>query len=257
MRTIGFIGGGRITTILLEGFKKAGIHFEGVNVYDTDPKVLVQLEKNFPGINCSSSDPSLAAASELLMLALHPPVLMENLEKIRTYCSSTTCFISLAPKITIKALSSALGAYTNIARMIPNAASYCCAGHNPVSFHAGFSEVLKKDLMDLFAPLGSLPVVDEDKLEAYAMISAMGHTYFWFQFQELLTLAREFGMQEKEAEKAVKEMVNGSVEAFFSSGLNFEQVNDLIPVKPMAAAEEDIRAFYREHLTALYRKIHN
>jgi pyrroline-5-carboxylate reductase len=43
MKTIGFIGGGRITRILLNGFKNADIKFEKISVYETDIMVLNQL----------------------------------------------------------------------------------------------------------------------------------------------------------------------------------------------------------------------
>jgi pyrroline-5-carboxylate reductase len=38
--TIGFIGGGRVTKILLQGFKNKDVKFEKVLVTDTNPEVL-------------------------------------------------------------------------------------------------------------------------------------------------------------------------------------------------------------------------
>ena len=40
---------------------------------------------------------------------------------------------------------------------------------------------LRDEILELFKPLGSIPVVSDSKIEAYAVISAMGHTYFNFQ----------------------------------------------------------------------------
>jgi pyrroline-5-carboxylate reductase len=48
---------------------------------------------------------------------------------------------------------------------------------------------MKAIVKELMLPLGSLPEVAEPRIEAYAMISAMGHTYFWPQIQKLKELA--------------------------------------------------------------------
>ena len=49
--SIGFIGGGRVTKILLQGFKNKNVKFEKVVVTDTNPEVLANLKKQFPEID--------------------------------------------------------------------------------------------------------------------------------------------------------------------------------------------------------------
>ena len=45
----------------------------------------------------------------------------------------------------------------------------------------------------------------EDKLEAYAILTAMGPTYFWFQWQELLQIGLSFGLDALEIETGLAE----------------------------------------------------
>jgi pyrroline-5-carboxylate reductase len=97
--------------------------------------------------------------------------------------------------------------------------------------------------------------VEEPKIEAYAMISAMGHTYFWFQVQKLKELAVEFGMDEEEAKDVVSEMLWGTTETLFNSGLSYAEVADLVPVKPLGDVEETIKGYYDQYLKALFGKI--
>ncbi|NWJ51248.1 MAG: hypothetical protein HXX14_10315 [Bacteroidetes bacterium] len=47
MKTIGFIGGGRITKIFLQALKNAEVSFEKVTVFDTNSKVLLALQTSF------------------------------------------------------------------------------------------------------------------------------------------------------------------------------------------------------------------
>ena len=50
MKTIGFIGGGRITRILLQGFKTANVSFEKIRVFETNEMVLNSLKADYPHI---------------------------------------------------------------------------------------------------------------------------------------------------------------------------------------------------------------
>ncbi|MBG0858681.1 MAG: NAD(P)-binding domain-containing protein, partial [Bacteroidales bacterium] len=78
--SIGFIGGGRVTKILLRGFKNKDVNFSKVVVTDTNPEVLMSLKKQFPEVE--SSDAKGAAGQDIVFIALHPPVVMDTLELI-------------------------------------------------------------------------------------------------------------------------------------------------------------------------------
>ena len=63
---------------------------------------------------------------------------------------------------------------------------------------------------DLLSPLGECPEVAEEKLEGYAVLSAMGPTYLWFQLQALREVAAGFGLSEADIAPAMKRMVCGA-----------------------------------------------
>ncbi len=255
MKTLGFIGGGRITRILLNGFKNAGVSFGKISVYETNETVLNTLKNEFPQIGTSVADPSTAAAADWVFIALHPPVLMETLNAIRNSVRKDALVISLAPKITIEKIRSVLTAVPGIARMNPNAGSYVMKGFNPVCFAQETDKNAVKEFIEIFNKIGKTPVVPENQIEAYAVISAMGHTYFWYQFQQMRELGRSYGLTESEADEAVSSMITGTSETLFNSGLSFEKVVDLVPVKPMAEHENTIREFYKASLDGIYQKI--
>ena len=102
---------------------------------------------------------------------------------------------------------------------------------------------------------GECPEVVESKLEAYAIVTAMGPTYLWFQWQELQDLSESFGMTSAEAETGIAEMIAGAAKTLFGSGLAAEEVVDLIPVKPLGEEETIIRSMYKSKLTPLYEKL--
>ncbi len=68
-----------------------------------------------------------------------------------------------------------------------------------VAFGPGLSPADREVLQGLLAPLGECPEVEERHLEAYAIVTAMGPTYFWPQLYELRALAESFGLPAQRA----------------------------------------------------------
>lgn len=113
----------------------------------------------------------------------------------------------------------------------------------------------KAVLTELFAPLGGLPEVVEDKLRAYAVLTAMGPTYLWFQWQLLRELGTGFGLDDAELATALTRMGDGALRTLLESGMSPAEVMDLIPVKPLAAMEPQVAEAYRNALPTIYQRI--
>ncbi len=248
----GFIGGGRITRIFLQAFSNKNVELVNTVVYDTSNEILEKLKKQFRDIEIKDS-PDSVFKQKIVFIAVHPPVIMETLEKMKPFLTGETVVVSLAPKITVEKISGKLNT-RNIIRMIPNATSIINEGYNPVCFAPGFKED-KVKLTELFKSLGNTFEVAEEKLEAYAIISAMLPTYFWFQLKTVADLGTGMGLDKSEANKAVYETLIASLNTMFKSGLNSEEVIDLIPVKPIGEYEEYISGLLKEKLLTLFDKI--
>jgi pyrroline-5-carboxylate reductase len=253
LSSIGFIGAGRITKIILQALANKQIELSSVQVCDTNPEVLKALQQQFPKIQTTDSG-ELASAQGIVVIALHPPVIMETLEQIKNSVKETTQVVSFAPKISIEKIASAL-ATKNIARMIPNATSYINEGYNPVSFSKEFPASDKQTLLGIFNTMGNTFEVEESKLEAYAIVSAMLPTYFWFQWKEMQDLGSKMGLNDSESKKAVQQTLLAAINLLYNSELNYNEVIDLIPVKPIGEHEAQISEIYQSKLMGLFQKI--
>jgi pyrroline-5-carboxylate reductase len=252
-QSIGFIGGGRVTRILLQAFKNKNAKFSKIVVTETNKEVADNLKNIFPEIQIEDS--SVTASQDIVFLSLHPPVLMDTLELIKGSINSKTIVISLAPKITIAKISSKLNNSKDIARLIPNATSYINEGYNPVCFPPDFAAKEKQQILDILSLLGNTFEVPEEKLESYAILSAMLPTYFWFQWKELVAIGQKIGLSEKESKDSINDTLIASLNLMFKSGLTPVEVMDLIPVKPIGEHEAQISEIYRSKLLALFEKI--
>ncbi len=254
-RTIGFIGGGRITRIILSGLRRAGQLPDTVVVSDSSGEALSSLLAEFPNVAVAPNDNGKAAMNDLIFLALHPPVLKESLGRIAPVLKPEAVVVSLAPKLPITALSEGLGGFKRIVRMLPNAPSIVNSGHNPVAFSTVFTPSEKGEFKGIFQLLGACPEVLEEQIEAYAVLTAMGPTYLWFQLYELVELGKSFGLTTEAVESGIANMVRGAVSTMFESGLAPSQVMNLVPTKPLGEEEENIKNSYRTRLTAMYAKL--
>ena len=254
-KTLGFIGGGRVTRIILEGLRREQNLPAQIVVADPNLAPLAKLKERFPQIDVAPGDNTKAAAQDIVFLAVHPPAMGEAAGQIKSFLRTESIVVSLAPKFTIAKLSELLGGFERIVRVIPNAPSVIGAGHNPMAFAAVLTPADREAVTSLFAVLGDHPEVAESKLEGYALLTGMGPTYLWFQMQTLRELAQGFGLTEADVTPALKRTVCGAARTLLESGLSPSEVMDLIPVKPLSEMEASVIEMYRTRLPALYQKI--
>jgi len=253
--SVGFVGGGRVATILLGGWRRANTLPIRVVVAEATPAVLNSLKEAFPFVETVGTDTRSVAAQDIIFVAVHPPAMKDALLPLRTSLGSDSIVVSLAPKLTIAKLKEMLGGFSRVARVIPNAPSIIGRGFNPVAFDGSLSASEKQVLLELIKPLGECPEVPEGHLEGYAILTAMGPTYFWPQIYALKALGESFGMPSDAVLKGLDKMLWGSMATVRDSGLGPEQVMDLIPVKPVAEEIAVLTRAYSDKLKALMEKI--
>jgi pyrroline-5-carboxylate reductase len=253
-KTVGFIGGGRVTRIFLEGWKRANALPANIVVSDCNAEALAKVKGCFASVQ-TTGESRMAAGQDIVFLAVHPPVMAEAAGGVKGAVKPGALVMSLAPKFTVAKLSELLGGFARIARVIPNAPSVVNFGFNPVAFGPTLTAEDKAEVTGLLAPLGECPTVAEEKIEAYAVLTAMGPAYLWFQLQALREVAAGLGLSEAEIPPALKRMICGATRTLLESGLEPAEVADLIPVKPLAEMEAQVAEMYRTRLPAIHQKI--
>ncbi len=139
--------------------------------------------------------------------------------------------------------------------MIPNAPSLVGDGFNPTTYSPALGTRDRALLAGIFSAFGRSPEIVEEKFEAYAVLTAMGPTYLWFQLEELRSLATSFGLTRDEAEVGLAAMAHGAIRLLLESGLPYSEVEDTVPTKPLADDAPAIAAAYRMRLNPLYQKL--
>ena len=249
IESVAFIGGGRVARILIEGWRRGGQVPNRVVVLEPDEAALNSLEDLAPEV--SEASPGSIGDCDCVFLAVHSPVMEAAMKGLASELAPDAVVVSLVPKIRSEVISEVLGP-TRIVRMIPNAPSAIGEGYNPVFFSEAVDPESKAALTELFAPWGEQPEVAEADLEAYAIVSAMGPTYFWYQIQALRELGVSFGLSEAATDAAVSKMLSGAVSCLLEKG---PESMDLIPVRPLEELEPIVKEAYDAKLRGLFGKL--
>src|SRR5687767_10635089 len=97
-KTLGFIGGGRIARILLEGWQRAKVLPTKVVVSDCNTEALARLKARVPPVETAPGNSALPASQDIVFLAVHPPVMAEVAASIKGSLKPSALVVSLAPK---------------------------------------------------------------------------------------------------------------------------------------------------------------
>jgi pyrroline-5-carboxylate reductase len=251
--TIGFIGAGRIARIMLGGWLRANALPANILAYDIHPDALTALKSSFPSVKSATLEE--CANCDLVFGAVHPPAMTKMLDSIAGKLRPQAVFCSLAPMIQFDEIQAKLKGFSRLVRLNPNSPGIVGKGYNPITFSDGVPASARDELLKLFEPLGKTPEVDESTMEAYAVVSAMGPTYFGFQFAEVLKIAKSFGLSHEAACEAMRAMLRGTVDMLFASNLPTDLVLDLVPVKPMAEDEAEIRRMLQTRMGAIHARL--
>ena len=252
-RDIGFIGGGRIAVALLQRLQACCWPLEGLRVSDIDVTARTTLLARFAGIEVGQ-DNRLVAERPFLFIALHPSDMTQALPAFAPHLRPDTTVVSLAPFHCFARLQALLGGFSRLVRMAPNAPSLVGAGYNPVSYSPEIPANIRAELEALFSHFGAHPMVDERSLEAYAILTALGPTYFWFQWQALRDLGRSFGLRPAEVDAGISAMLDGARRMMFDADLSAGAIREAVSTRPLAESEAEIVGVIREKLTALFQQ---
>jgi pyrroline-5-carboxylate reductase len=254
-KSLGFIGAGRITYILLERLSAGGELPANIWVSDASPDALEKLMERLPAVPIRPATNAEVASQGWVFVGVHPPAMEDVLSDIKMALRPETVLVSLVPKFAIAKLSQLLNGFHRIIRVIPNAPSIIGLGFNPTVFSDTFADVEKTELLSLFQIWGKFPEVAEADLEKYVVLTAVGPTYFWFQWIELCQLLDSLGLPPEATRQGLQEMIVGSAQTLLTSDLPPEVVTDLVKIKPLQAIEDELCTTYRQSLTALFEKL--
>jgi pyrroline-5-carboxylate reductase len=183
-RTIGFLGAGRMATALAKGWLRAGL-LRPTDCRASDP--LPSSQQAFAretGCEACGDNRAVAAASDLVVLAVKPQMMATLLEEIHPVVKDQL-FVSIAAGITLRQLSARLGDGSRLLRVMPN--TPCLIGASASGYSPG-EKATSQDIEWVDRLLNAVGValrLPEYLLDAVTGLSGSGPAFVYLMIEAL------------------------------------------------------------------------
>ncbi|XP_075025325.1 pyrroline-5-carboxylate reductase 1, mitochondrial isoform X2 [Calonectris borealis] len=179
--SVGFIGAGQLAFALARGFTAAGVlaaHKITASSPDTDLPTVSGLRKM--GVNFTVSNKDTVKSSDVLFLAVKPPIIPFILEEVGPDIEARHIVVSCAAGVTISSIEKKLSTFCPTPKVIR------CMTNTPVIVREGatvYATGTHADVEDgklleqLMASVGFCTEVEEDLIDAVTGLSGSGPAY--------------------------------------------------------------------------------
>jgi pyrroline-5-carboxylate reductase len=226
MKSITFLGGGRITGALVAGLRLAGDEREIV-VYDRHPEKLRALRRE-SRVETARDLKSAVERAEMLIVAVRPASVMEMLDEIAA-CGAAPpkLCVSLAAGIPLRNLRARMGGRSNPgsihwARAMPSPVCRVGRGLTPVSFDRSVTKAERIRVRRMFEQVGPVLEIPESQMDAITATHSPSHGYH--ALATLAKAAERAGLDGATALTAAAHALGESISYWRTSGVSLEDL---------------------------------
>jgi len=227
--TIAFLGAGSMARAVLTGLLQPGVTVEG-GIRATNRSAAKAAElRAIEGVTAwaTADDPeanlTAVAGARIVIVAVKPAMVADLLAEIADSLEPGTLVVSVAAGVTIATFESLLPESVSVIRSMPNTPALVGKAVTGLSAGTRSSDTDLELATALFATVGDVLVVPEEKLDALSTISGSGPAYVFYLIEQLTATALDKGFTPEEA--AV--MVNGT----FLGATTLLAASDLSPTE--------------------------
>lgn len=207
--SLGFLGAGKVAQTIAKGLITAGaISAESVTASAPSDRCLKQVKSL--GIGFTHSNKELLQLSDIVFLAVKPPLIGALLKDVSKYLEDRHLIVSLAAGISIDFIESKVGHGTRVIRAMPNTPSVIGEGATVFSCGSYVKDGDNEIVRNLFSRLGICLQGDESIVDAVMAVSGSGPAYAYVAIDALADGGVKMGLPRDTAIKLAAQTLLGS-----------------------------------------------
>lgn len=254
-KKISFSGAGAMGGAVLERLISAGfVAADAVLACDIDQGKLSEITHKF-NAKTSADNHDAARFGDAIILAVPPKQARQVLEEIRDSLTESQILVSLMALVSTSFIEETLRSRIGVTRVMPNIPGLVGAGFNAVSFGRYTSSEDKEWVKSFLNVLGEYREIDEEKMEIYTILSAMGPTYFLPFVDTLIKFGVTQRLSYEEAREAVASTLRGTAELVSKVDRPVEDLKNLIGTQPLKAREQELRSIMEAELNRTLQQL--
>lgn len=216
MRTIGFVGGGKMAEALISGLLAAA---------SASPEQLVVCEPVAARLDylseryeiCGVELAELAARSDVVLLAVKPQVVDEVLRQLAGLLRPDQLIVSIAAGVPTSRIESAVPGVP-VVRVMPNTAALVGQGAAAIAAGTTATAAHLQLAQEILQSTGIVVTLPEQQLDAVTAVSGSGPAYFFLLAELLQEAAIAVGLSAEHARELVVQTAIGAATMLRDSG---------------------------------------
>ena len=253
---IAILGAGSMGRAILQGLLSPHVHVatgiritnrrvEAATDFVTEPRVTAWVTSENPEANREA-----VRDAKVVIVAVKPAGIVDMLAEVAESLDDDAVVVSVAAGITLAQLQSAAGDRRAVMRAMPNTPAQIRRGVTGISVGEHVTTAQQELVESVFATVGSVVVVGEERLNALTSISGSGPAYVFYLIEQWEQAARQQGFTQAEAALLVRETVRGAAELVIASGEQPEELRRRV-TSPNGTTERAIATLEQAHLAEL------
>ncbi|WP_286142270.1 pyrroline-5-carboxylate reductase [Adlercreutzia caecimuris] len=248
---IGFIGLGNMATAIIGGLLREGtVLADGTAVTAADligsakTEATRQAKATQFGIAVTADNREVAAAADVLVLAVKPQFFPEVITEIRDAVNENALVISIAAGLTLERIAALFGRDENTMRLIrcmPNTPALVNAGCTAVCPGTGATEDDEALCLALMESFGHAIVIPERLMDAASAVAGSSPAFVFMFIEALADGAVEAGMPRAQAYEFAAAAVAGSAQLVLETGRHPGDLKDMV-CSPGGTTIEGVKA---------------
>lgn len=225
---IGFLGAGQMATALASGWIRTGL-LDPARTLAADPYPAARSRfEQLTGAKTVSTNVEVAAAADVLVLAVKPQVLSGVLAEVRPHLAPRHVVVSIVAGVTLATLADALGTGTRLIRVMPN--TPCLVGASATGYAAGGAATLADVALvgTLFGAVGKAYTVPEHLLDAVTGLSGSGPAFVYVLIEALADGGVRVGLPRDVAQALAAQTVLGAAKMVLETGQHPGALKDAV-----------------------------
>lgn len=209
-KTITFLGAGSMAEAIIAGLVRHQVvspkQIIATNL--SDQNKLDFLENTYK-IRTTNDRCAAVKQGDIVMFAMKPKHVKEAIEYVRDSTRPDQLFVSVLAGIPTVYMEDLLAHKANLIRTMPNTSAKVGASATAISKGTYATNLHLKQVETLFAAVGTVTVVEEDKLDAVTGLAGSGPAYFYYLIEAMERAALSSGLTKEEAAALITQTVVG------------------------------------------------
>ena len=195
-----------------------------------------------------------ADGADIVLLGVKPYMIGDLLDEVRDAIAPGTVVISVAAGITTAAMEAKLQPGVRVVRAMPNTPSAIGRGAAGIAAGTAADEEAMAYARAIFAAVGTVVEVEEERIPALAAISGSGPAYVYYLIEQMTEAATRIGMSAEEAHALVVQTFRGAVGLVEANPDKAPAALRRAVTSPKGTTEQSILQFEAADLAGIFEK---